>query len=335
MLRPEHPVARAQALACLLLAGLAPPAIAAAPFAYKGNGPDGVAGIAASVKVTGLTPGGALDFLPFDSKASLASAAAWSIPAWKGRALQLAESVPLATKDVTLEQAGSGALDAVWTDIAHRLVGAGFPSAFIRLGWEQNGGWYPWAMKGHEQAFNIAFRRASAIFKSASPAFRIVWNPSIYMNQQWPDIWYPGDDVIDVVALDVYNQSWSADALSAPNTAAEPALWSHVYGDSWGVKDIVAFAAKHDKPYAFPEWGTGTRPDGHGGGDDAYFIQQMAPFVAGAIFSTYWNYPAGDYNGRLDDGSKPKALAALRAAFYPARAAPPATQAPASAAPKR
>ena len=312
----EEVALRSRYLMIPMLLATTTPCGAASPFVYKGNGGDGVKGLAAYTAGTGLLPGGAVDFLSFDSVKSMRSDAAWSIPAWKGKVAQLAESVPLATKDVSLAQAQTGALDESWTEAARLLVAAGFPDAYVRLGWEFNGGWYPWAFKGREQTFAAVFRRAALAMRGVPGArFRFVWNPSIYENQQWPDASWPGDDVVDVVALDVYNQSWAADSHSAPNVAAEPAMWNHVYNDSWGVADAIKFAAKHRKPYAFPEWGTGNRPDGHGGGDDPYFIRQMAPIIAKAEFSGVWDYPAGDYNALFSDGSKPEVLAEYRRAF--------------------
>jgi hypothetical protein len=70
---------------------------------------------------------------------------------------------------------------------------------------------------------------------------------------------------------------------------------------------------------SFPEWGTGTRPDGHGGGDDPYFIQQMASWIASAnvLYHDYWDYPASDYNAKLSDNHQPNAGAMFRQLFGP------------------
>ncbi len=304
----------------------APPA-AAAPFVYRGNGSDGVKGVAAFTTTNGFAPGGAVDFLAFDSLQSMKNDAGWSIPAWKGKVAQLAESVPLATKDVSLAQANAGAMDAAWTQAAQLLVAAGFPTAYVRLGWEFNGGWYPWAFKGQEGTYASVFRRAHDVMAAVPGAhFRFVWNPALYMQQQWPDWTWPGDAYVDVIATDAYCSSWAAGTTSGANVAVEPAMWSHVNGDQWGIAAVVAFAAKHGKPYAFPEWGTGERPDGHGCGDDDTFIRNMAPLVAKAEFSGIWDFPAGDYDGSF--AHNPKAAAAFRAAFAPPPASPVATPAP-------
>ena len=278
-------------------------------FVYKGNGSDGVKALPGFTAATGVTLGGAVDFIAFDSLTSMSNDAGWSIPSWRGKVPQLCLSVPLATNDVGLDKAASGALDAVWTQIAQLTVQAGFPTAYMRLGWEFNGGWYPWAFKGREQQFHDAFRRCVSVMRAVNAKFQYVWCPTMGMQQQWPDWTYPGDDVIDVIGLDVYNQSYSVDVT---DTAA---LWNDVLNGSWGVQHIIDFAKAHGKPYAFPEFGTGTRPDGHGGGDDPNFMTQMAPLIAKAAFAGVWDFPAGDYNGLFSDGSKPKTLAVFKKLF--------------------
>ncbi len=76
------------------------------------------------------------------------------------------------------------------------------------------------------------------------------------------------------------------------------------------------FAHAHNKPRSFPEWGTGTRPDGHGGGDDPLFVRNMLAWMGRGdpvAYACYWNYRASDYDAKVTDGRLPLAAAALRA----------------------
>ena len=292
--------------ASLLVCGFGPVAQAGALYVYQGNGSDGRKALPAFEALVGRKVDGVVDFIAFDSWKSFDNDAGWGIGGWKGSGYKLAESVPLTVKGTSLEAVAAGQEDAHFARVAQLLVSNGFPDAYVRLGWEFNGGWYPWAFKGHEGAYAAAFRHVVGVMRAASgQRFRFVWCPAQGMQQQWPDWTWPGDDVVDVIGLDVYNQSWST-AVSD-----KAALWSDVHGSNWGVGHIVTFAAKHGKPYAFPEWGTGDRPDGHGGGDDANFVRQMGPFVRRAEFAGYWDYNAGDYNAKVSAGQRPQAAAAL------------------------
>lgn len=299
-----------------VLASLNPPALAGPLYPYQGNGADGAKALPRYEALVGGKAYGVTDFIAFDSWTSFDNDAGWGIGGWKGRGYKLAESVPLTVKGTSLEDVAAGKQDAHFAQLARTLVAAGFPDAYVRLGWEFNGGWYPWAFKGHEAAYAAAFRHVAGVMRGAAgQRFRFVWCPAQGMQQQWPDWTYPGDDVIDVIGLDVYNQSWSVDVHD------KGALWNDVLNSAWGVKQIVAFAAKHGKPYAFPEFGTGDRPDGHGGGDDATFYPHMAPYVAAAEFAGPWDFDAGDYNSRLSTGERPQAAAAFQAAFAATKAA--------------
>jgi hypothetical protein len=106
----------------------------------------------------------------------------------------------------------------------------------------------------------------------------------------------------------VYNQAW-------PLPADPATLWQTMLDRPAGLVWHREFAAAHGKPRSFPEWGTGTRPDGHGGGDDPLFITNMLGWMrqGGPVaYECYWNYRAGDYDAKLSDGRMPRAAAAMR-----------------------
>ena len=58
---------------------------------------------------------------------------------------------------------------------------------------------------------------------------------------------------------------------------------------------------------AICEWGLCVRGDGHGGGDDAYFVQQMHDVIADpsnrVLFHCYFDVQAGDGHHQISPGS--------------------------------
>ena len=302
----------------VLALSLAARAQAGALYVYKGAGCDGRKAIPQFENFLGRRVDGVVDFNDYRQDWPHAvDQARWAIGCWKGSGRKLAYSLGLAVEkgpNASLVEVAGGGGNAAFAEIARILVAGGFGDAYIRLGWEFNGSWYRWGAKS-PQTFAAAFRQAhDAMSRVPGARFRFVWNPSLYAQHYPVADAYPGDRYVDVIASDVYNSSWRWGAVKA-NVANEPALWNHVYGDAWGVRDVVSFAARHGKPYAFPEWGTGSRPDGHGGGDDPAFIRWMAPWVSRSAFAGYWDYDAGDYNAQLSSGERPHAAAAFRSLF--------------------
>lgn len=83
---------------------------------------------------------------------------------------------------------------------------------YLRFAHEMNSDWYPWSVTGNgndPESYVLAYRRLHSRFQNAGAAnVRWVWCPNvIYMSR--PDLIdasYPGDDVVDRVALDGYNR---------------------------------------------------------------------------------------------------------------------------------
>lgn len=81
------------------------------------------------------------------------------------------------------------------------------------------------------------------------------------------------------------------------------------------------FARTVGRPMSLPEWGLWQRPDGHGGGDNAYFIQQMMDFIAdpqnNVAYHAYFEFDVGaggthELAAMPSAGSKFQELAAER-----------------------
>ena len=148
--------------------------------------------------------------------------------------------------------------------------------------------------------------------------FKFVWNPTLGVQQIAPDQLYPGNDVVDLIGEDVYNQSWR------PQDTDPASRWAYLRSQPYGLDWAAAFARQHGKSIILPEWGTGTRPDGHGGGDDPLFIANMAAWIKAnhVILQDYWDYDASDFDGQISTGTQPLSAAAYASAFGTPTAAP-------------
>lgn len=278
---------------------------------YGGAGCTGVPAVRAFESWLGREVEVVLDFLQSDSWDGMLHEASWIVGCWQqlpGRRLALAVPMLVAQGAPTLAQGAAGRFDAHYRTLARTLTSGGYADAFLRIGWEFNGGWYRWTARGDAAAFAAYWRRIALAMRSVPGArFRFDWNPTTVEGPT--DAAYPGDDVVDVIGLDVYNQSW-------PKIADPRERWLYLLRKSAGLMWHRDFAARHGKPRSFPEWGTGTRPDGHGGGDDPLFVRNMLAWMTegGVVrYACYWNYRAPDYDAKVTDGRLPAAAQALRA----------------------
>ena len=99
---------------------------------------------------------------------------------------------------------------------------------FIRFAHEMNGSWYPWSEwndlnknmrrdAGEETGFTAAnyvqmYRNVALMFRRYAPNAALIWCPnSGLLGGDKRDVFrpfYPGDDVVDWVGLDVYERGW-------------------------------------------------------------------------------------------------------------------------------
>ncbi len=239
---------------------------------------------------------------------------AWLLNSWKGKRWAMTFSIAMLPGDGTgtLAAGAAGSYNAYWTKIAQNLVNAGFGSATLRIGWEFNGGWYKWAASGSPANYATYFQKIVTTMRAVSGAnFRFDWCSALGYQQFPAEQAYPGDAYVDVIGTDAYNQSWIT------NYTDPIARWQDLYSGNHGILYWIQFARTHNKPISFPEWGTGTRPDGHGGGDDPYFVQQMYNVIStnNVAYHDYWDYPASDYNGQLSNNQYPNAGAMFLQTF--------------------
>lgn len=283
--------------------------------AHVGAGCNGRAAIPAFERFAGRKLERTVDAIDQRDWTKLRSSAGWLSHCWSGAPLKLTISVPMIPNGTqsTLAQGAQGAYDDVFREIAKTLVKDKLADATLRIGWEFNGGWMPWSAAKDPTSYVAFFRRIVRIVRAVpGQHFAIEWTPGVGRHAIAPDHAYPGDDVVDLIGMDVYNESWDP---AYKNTQARFTwLRDQPYGLAW----VRAFAAAHRKPTAYSEWGSGTRPDGHGGGDDPYFIKQMAAWFAAThpAYQSYWEVEdLGQYDDTLASGHHPQAAAAFKAAF--------------------
>ena len=125
-----------------------------------------------------------------------------------------------------------------------------------------------------EASFAAYFRQIVTAMRSVSgEQFRFVWNPDAgAFTQSGYSVAaaYPGNAYVDVIGLDAYDQSWAT-----PQTPAN--AWASTTLPS--LTAAQQFASSNGKPLAFCEWGVAIRSDGHGLGDDPYYVNQMVAWM--------------------------------------------------------
>jgi len=237
---------------------------------------------------------------------------------------------------VSLAEGAKGTYNEHYRVLAESLVKAGLGETILRPGWEFNGGWYTWRASKNPEAFAEFWRQIVKTMRSVKGAEKLqfCWNPALGWQQFPSDKAWPGDEFVDYVGVDVYDDSWAKDTYPIPeNATAEEALarrkkaWNEViYGGSFGLKQWSKFAKDHHKPLAIPEWGVSDRPDHHGGLDNPYFIEQMHAFITdpanNVAWHCYFDVQAPDGKHQLSPGKSgtekiefPKAAARFKELF--------------------
>jgi hypothetical protein len=279
---------------------------------YQGAGCTGSGRLAEFEQWFGSRPERALEFMSWEA---ISKNSTWSMRCWSKAGIKaVTYSIPMLPSDgsATLADGAAGKFDDIYARFAQTMVKEGYPDAVIRIGWEFNGDWYAWAAQKDPASWIAYWRRIVSIMRATpGAAFKFDWCPAGGWTTFLAQDAYPGDEYVDIIGLDFYNVSWD------PKVKTPEQRWDSRMKMRHGLKWHKDFATAHHKPVSFPEWGTGTRPDGRGGGDDPYFIEQMAQWIASSdvVYHNYWNYPDKEYNAKLSDGQQPLAGSAFIRSF--------------------
>lgn len=169
------------------------------------------------------------------------------------------ENVPDETVRQMLRRATSGAFDEHFEVLAERLVDLGVPDTVIVLGWEMNGVTYTHRCGPDPDSWKQYWRRIVTAMRSVpGQKFRFDFAPSRGMDAiPWPEC-YPGDEFVDVLGMDAYDQPHG---LDFDEQVSEP----------YGLQHHVDFAREHGKPISYPEWGLFRNGD-----NSTYMLRMLA-----------------------------------------------------------
>lgn len=215
----------------------------------------------------------------------------WHLDCLDGVPVPVVLSVPLLPDDdsVSLQDGAMGAYDEHFSALARYLVEHGFGEATLRLGWEMNGGWYRWSAVSDPGAFVDYWRRVVDAMRAVPGAeFSFTWSPSLNGGEHMfdPESAYPGDDYVDVIGGSIYDMAHGDDS------GTPESRWRDLVEEPAGLQWQVDFAAAHDKPIAFEEWGLAVpeAADGGGGGDNPLFIERIHDWVTehDVLYETYF-----------------------------------------------
>jgi len=202
----------------------------------------------------GLGPGGRIDIKWLRR---VAQAGAFPMITW----VPWDPSIPSPERQTgfLMRDVAAGAHDGYVADIASEVAEYDGP-LFIRFAQEMNGTWYPWGKhQSSPEEYVAAWRRVHRIFQDRGAGHVTwVWNVSEKNHPESLGLWYPGDDVVDWVAVDGYN--WDA-----------PQYWQSG-GNTWRLLDQVmrpsfddmASFVPADKPRMIAETSTNERGDDPG-----------------------------------------------------------------------
>jgi mannan endo-1,4-beta-mannosidase len=217
-----------------------------------------------------------------------------------------------------MRDVAGGAQDALIVAVADQLAHYEGP-LFLRFAQEMNGTWYPWGKHQSSPAeYVAAWRHVHELFEQrGADQVTWVWTVSEKNHPEALALWYPGDDVVDWVAVDGYN--WDD-----PNYWRDPAgtTWrtlDQIFGPSFA--DLDSFVPP-ERPRMIAETASTERP-----GDPALkadwicdAFRRALPTTLPAVQAVLWFNEAKEEAGRpffwpLD--SSPTAQTAFAAAVAP------------------
>ena len=251
-----------------------------------------------------------------------------------------------------LNAVANGTYDDVFRGVIQGLVNNGYPTFYLRIAWEQNGGGYePWYATNDSTAataYVAAWQRVANIAHNvggmgvAGASIQTVWSPTcVNWTAVSTDSTYPGDSYVDVVGPDLYSPvnpepdlydystgqtdasatAWAANPVNREHYWDYPGAnqWNQTSDQGYGLVHAVNFAVSHNKPFGLSETGAGDKNGEYGPADEGDFPTYLANRLTGAMnqgvqiaFVNVWNEDPGDGNWRFTDGDRPNEAAAWK-----------------------
>jgi hypothetical protein len=161
-----------------------------------------------------------------------------------------------------LRQGAAGEFDHHFRALAEKLVALKVPDTILVLGWEMNGTTYAHRCGPDPEAWKTYWNRIVTTMRSVpGQQFRFDFTPSRGRDAVPWTRCYPGDDTVDIIGMDAYDQP---EGLSLAEQITEP----------YGLQAHVDFAKSHNKPISYAEWGLFRN------GDNAVYMLGMLRWIA-------------------------------------------------------
>ncbi|MFE9902516.1 glycoside hydrolase family 26 protein [Streptomyces achromogenes] len=221
------------------------------------------------------------------------------------------EDVPDEEVRWLLRQGAAGEFDGHFRILAERLVTLGVPDTVIVLGWEMNGTTYTHRCGPDPASWKAYWNRIVAAMRAVpGQRFRFDFAPSRGRDAvPWTEC-YPGDDTVDIIGMDSYDQPAG---VTFDEQVSEP----------YGLQQHVDFAEAHGKPVSYPEWGLFRN------GDNAEYMGRMLAWIDEhrPVYNTLTDYCP---HGVWQCPANPRSSRVYRAALYGRedQPAPPSTPVP-------
>jgi Glycosyl hydrolase family 26 len=182
---------------------------------------------------------------------------------------------PLSLNGSDWRDAGAaGAYVEYARQLAENLVAAGLGDSVIRLAHEANDASSPYWIGStpHDWQLWREFWRRTVIAMRSVPGAHFLFDWCILEGGQPVPLrdWYPGDDVVNIIGIDVYDGGVPVGVNR----------WQWLYTQPDGIRDVLRFANAHQKPVSFPEWGLEPADAQNlGGGDDPTYVNRLARVI--------------------------------------------------------
>ncbi|MFD5007713.1 glycoside hydrolase family 26 protein [Streptomyces mutabilis] len=196
-----------------------------------------------------------------------------------------------------LRQGAAGRFDHHFRALAERLVDLKVPDTVVVLGWEMNGVTYSHRCGPDPEAWKTYWNRIVTTMRAVpGQKFRFDFTPSRGRDAVPWTRCYPGDDTVDIIGMDSYDQPRG---MAFDEQVKEP----------YGLQDHVEFAKAHKKPVSYPEWGLFRN------GDNPEYMRRMLAWMDEhePVYNTITDYcPHGVW--QCDDN--PRASAVYRSVLF-------------------
>ncbi|PVC83781.1 glycosyl hydrolase family 26 [Streptomyces sp. CS090A] len=220
------------------------------------------------------------------------------------------ERLPDAQVRRLLRSGAAGDYDQHFTRLAERLVSLGVPDTVIVLGWEMNGTTYTHRCGPDPASWKAYWQRIVTAMRAVpGQEFRFDFTPSRGLDAVPWTACYPGDDVVDIIGMDSYDQP--------PGESFDDQI-----NDPYGLQKHVDFAAERGKPISFPEWGLFRN------GDNPEYMRRMLDWIDRhqPLYQTITDYcPHGVWQCKSNPRSSRVFRTKLAEMAAPVKPAPPTT----------